>query len=140
MNMAKKGKKFKAVEKNNGDAPTKDANIEWEGEELMTESNTKLEQDTGTGQAIVLRFFDFGADPEVFKQHKPTAQELFNTHMRGLESLLWRDGLRPFQEVEPRLMFSKNKSHYRFILACIPVSGRLSVETPRTLTQLLHKT
>lgn len=127
-----KQKKFKVKEKDAKDAPVKD--IEWEGEELVAESETKLESDLGTGQPIVLRFFDFGANVETFRQHKPTAQDLFNSHLRGMESLLWRDGLKPFEGVEPRLMFSKDKSHYRFIIACIP---NMLTDKPQTLSQLL---
>lgn len=134
--MAKPKKKFKVKELNAKDAPVKD--LEWEGEEVTAESTTKLESDTGEGQAIVLRFFDFGVNPETFKSHKPTAQELFNSHMRGMESLLWKDQLKPFDGVEPRLMFSKDKSHYRFIIACIPM-GVLADKT-QTLTQIIHGT
>lgn len=136
--MKKVNKKFKAIEKDAVNAPVKD--VEWEGEEIQTESTTKLEQDTGTGQAIVLRFFDFASNPDTFKQHTPTAQELFNGHMRGIESILWRDGLKPFDGLEPRFMFSKNKMHYRFIIACISRLGSVLTDTPRTLTQLISKT
>lgn len=131
-------KKFKAIEKNATDTPVGDIkDLQWEGEEVRAESKTKLESDTGTGQAVILRFFEFGANPETFKQHKPTAQELFNSHKRGIESLLWRDGMKPFDGVEPRLMFSKDKSHYRFIIACIPSAGNVLTDKPKTLSQLL---
>jgi hypothetical protein len=141
--MAKK--KFKIVEKD-ATLPTtgiftgekeKKEDITWEGEEVVAQSDTKLEQDTGVGQAVILRFFEFGANPEVFKQHKPTAQELFNSHMRGIEALLWKDGLRRFEGVEPRLMFSRDKSHYRFIIACEPSAGNVLTDKPKTLSQLL---
>lgn len=135
--MKKANKKFKAVEKDAQDAPVKD--LEWEGEEVQAQSDTKLEFDQGTGQAIVLRFFDFAVNPETFKQHKPTAQELFNTHMRGIESLLWRDGLKPYDAIDPRFMFSKDKSHYRFIIACVPSLGNVLVDKPQTLSQLITK-
>jgi hypothetical protein len=58
MTMAKE-KKFKVIEKDAKDAPTKD--IEWEGEEVQAESTTKIQEDKGTGQPIILRFFDFAA-------------------------------------------------------------------------------
>lgn len=129
-------KKFKAIEKNAKNLPSKKIeDLQWEGEEVTAQSETKLESDTGTGQAVVIRFFEFGANPEVFKQHKPTAQELFNSHRKGIEALLWRDGLRPFDGVEPRLMFSKNGKNYRFIITCIP--STVLVDKPKTLSQLL---
>lgn len=140
MNKAKL-KKFKLTEKDaelkSKHSSDKIGDIEWEGEEVVAESTTKIQEDQGTGHQVVLRFFDFGANPEVFKQHKPTAQELFDSHRRGIESLLWRDGLRPFDAVEPRLMFSKDKSHYRFIIPCIP---KMDMGSSQTLSQLLIPT
>ena len=130
-----KGRKFKAVEKDAKDAPVKD--VVWEGEEVGAISDTKLESDLGTGHEVVLRFFEFGANEEAFKQHKPTAQELFNSHRNGMEALMWRDGLKPHEGVEPRFMFSKDKKFYRFIITCVPRIGRVISDTPRTLSQLL---
>ncbi len=132
--MAKK--KFKAIEVDAKDAPVKD--IEWEGEELGVESTTKLESDKGEGQPIVLRFFTFAANPEAFKQEIPSTQQLFDSHRRGMEAQLWTDGLSPYQLIEPRLVFSKDKSHYRFVISCIPSLGQSLVDRPQTLTELLH--
>lgn len=135
----KMAKKFKAIEKNAVDLPSKKVeDLQWEGEEVQAESKTKIESDKGTGQAVILRFFEFGANFEAFKQHKPTAQELFNSHIKGIESLLWTDGLKIYHEVEPRLMFSKDKTKYRFIIPCIPSNGNVLVDETRTLSQLLH--
>lgn len=137
--MAKKTKsvEFKATEIDAKDSPVKD--IQWEGEEIGVESDTKLEQDTGTGNELVIRFFDFAANKEVFKQHKPTAQELFNTHKTGMEAMLWTDGLVPYHAIEPRLMFAKDGEHYRFVLSCVPSLGNTFVDKAKTLTELLHK-
>lgn len=134
--MAKRN--FKTIEKNAKNAPVKD--IVWEGEEISVQSDTKLEEDKGTGQAIILRVFDFAANPEVFKQHKPTAQELFASHLQGMRSLLWRDGLAPYEKVEPRLIFSKDKSSYRFIIPCIATVGSVVIDKPQTLSQIVNDT
>lgn len=134
MNKAKNGRKFKLTETDAKDAPVKD--IEWEGEELGVESTTKLEEDKGTGQAIVLRFFSFASNVEAFKQHKPTADELFASHRMGMEAMLWKDGLTPYTAIEPRLMFSKDKSQYRFVVSCLP--NQALVDSTRTLTELIH--
>ena len=122
-------KKFKAREKK--------TEFEWEGEEVQAQSKTKLEDDLGTGQAVVLRFFDFGTNLMAFKDHKPTAQELFDSHRKGIEALLWRDGLAPYDVIQPRLMFSKDKKFYRFIVACVQQKGHLLFQEPKTLSQLL---
>lgn len=132
MSKAKTLQKFKAVEK------TTD-HLEWEGQEIGAVSDTHLEFDTGTGQAIVLRFFDFGANPEAFKDHVPSAQELFDSHRKGIEALLWRDGLKPYEAIQPRFMISKNKEYYRFIIGCIPILGKVLSDTPRTLKDLIKK-
>lgn len=129
--------KFKAIEKNPIDRPENE--IQWEGQELGAISDTKLEFDTGVGQAIVLRFFDFGANPEAFKQHIPTAQELFDHHRRGIEALLWKDGLKPYEAMEPRFMISKNKEYYRFIISCIPRAGQVLTDKTKTLSELAKK-
>lgn len=131
-------KKFKAIEKKPKNSPIKE-NLAWEGEELQVESKTKLNEDTGTGTPVVIRFFEFGANAEAFKKHKPTAQELFNSHLRGLESVLWRDGLRMLKSVEPRLRFSKDKKKYQFILACEPSLGNVLAEKTKTLSQIANE-
>jgi hypothetical protein len=136
----KKNTKFKSIEKNAKNVPTVDKDILWEGEEVTAQSETKIESDTGTGQAVIIRFFEFGANPEAFKLHKPTAQELFNSHRKGIESLLWRDGLRLYEGIEPKLMFSKNKKNYRIIITCLPPKGSVMSDEPKTLSQLLIPT
>ena len=134
----KVNKKFKTIEKDAKDVPTGDKDIKWEGEEISTQSETKLSDDKGSGQAVVLRFFDFGANAEAFKIHKPSAQELLNSHLKGIEAMLWRDGLKVYPDVQPRFMISKDKKNYRFIIACLPSKGNV-IQT-NTLTELLTKT
>lgn len=137
-----KSKKFKAIEKDVLDAPVSEPKIdlEWEGEQIEVQSDTKLEADHGTGNELVLRFFDFAANPEVFKQHKPTAQQLFECHRKGMEALLWSDGLKPYHKIEPRLLFSKDNTKYRFVLSCIPSLGNTLLDKTHTLSELLRPT
>ena len=107
---------------------------------ISTQSETHLEDDPGEGTAAVIRVFEFAANPEAFKQHTPTKQELFNYHYKGIEIMLWKDGLKYCSEIQPRLMFSKDGSAYRFVIACLPSIGNTLIETPNTLSQLLHET
>ena len=135
-----KGKKFKAIEKDvtvNSKFATKSdiGDIEWEGEEIGAESTTKIQDDKGTGIPIILRRFTFAVNPEAFKDHKPTEQELFNSHKNGIMALLWSDEMRPYEAIEPRIVFSKDKSHYTIFVGCIP-KGVLNDQT-NTLSQLL---
>jgi len=137
-------KKFKSIEKNAEiKSPFKRdyiGNIEWEGEQLQATADTKIEDDKGIGQAMVIRFFEFGVNLQAFKDHKPTAQELFDAHRKGLEAILWKDGLKPYEGIEPRIMFSKNKKFYRIILMCIPRGMATLLDKPKTLSQLLNNT
>lgn len=132
----KTDKKFKLTEKNAINAPVK--NIEWEGEELQAQSKTHLEQDLGTGAKTVYRFFEFAANPEAFKNRKPTAQELFNDNKKGIMAMLWKDELRPLEQIEPRLIFSKNKKFFRIIIICVSTSIIGILEDTKTLSQLLR--
>ena len=110
----------------------------WEGEEVMVESETKLEADTGTGPKVILRTFEFASNPQAFKQRIPTSQELFNHHLKGMQGMLWSDGLKPMEEIEPRLIFSKNKKGYRIFIACKPLLGQVVLEKPQTLSEIAH--
>lgn len=109
---------------------------EWLAQTLSTESETHLEDDEGTGDAAIIRMFEFKVNPEAFKQFTPTEQELFNTHYKGIESLLWRDGMKVMPEVEPRLTFSKNKKMYRIFIGAKPMKGHLLTEKPKTLSEI----
>ena len=87
-----------------------------------------------------MRTFEFGANPKVFKLKNPTKQEVFNDHLKGMEAMLWGDGLKPMTEVEPRLVFSKNKKKYRIFVACQPLMGQVVLERPQTLSQIANVT
>lgn len=112
--------------------------IEWEGEELHAESETKIEDDKGTGQEIIVRVFEFAADQEVFRMNRPTAQELFDSHRKGIESMLWADGLQPYQAIEPTLIVDKDKSKYTFYISCLPGLGNTLIDKTHTLSELLR--
>lgn len=104
-----------------------------EVQQLSTESATKLEDDTGWGPEVILRTFEFSANPET---PLPSAQILFNSHLKGIEGMLWADGLKPADDIEPRLVFAKNRKGYRIFVACRPMLGQTVLEKPRTLSEL----
>lgn len=109
---------------------------EWLAQTLETESQTHLEDDEGTGDAAIIRMFEFKVNPEAFKQITPTEQELFASHERGIAALLWRDGMTPLDTVTPRITFSKNKKTYRIFIGAKPAKGHLLQERPKTLSQI----
>lgn len=95
-----------------------------------------LEDDIGQGAALIIRQFTFGINPEAFKDHQPSKQELFNFHWKGIEMMLWKDGLMAFDGVPPRLVFNKEKSNYQIFVASRPARGNVLLETPQTLSQI----
>lgn len=117
-------------------ANTKLNGHEHEVESIETQSQTSLESDQGVGNAAVIRMFQFAINPEVFQQHPPTKQDLFNAHYKNLEMALWRDGLKVIPEVNPRI--SMGKKHYRIWIGAAPMKGHLLHERPKTLTELAH--
>lgn len=107
-------------------------------ESIETSSQTKLESDLGTGRPVVMRSFTFKANPIAFNDHIPTKQELFNTHYKGIETYLWRDGLVLCQDYEPHLLFNKKKTHYTVFVVATPSGNNVLIETPQTLSQIAN--
>lgn len=88
-------------------------------------SDIKLEADEGDGKTIVIRSFDFKANPQAFKERTPSKQELFNAHAKQIEVLLWKDGMKVMPDVSPKLMLSKNRKFYRIAVGAEPAKGHL---------------
>ncbi len=110
----------------------------WQGQTVEVKSEKHLEDDLGTGQPIILRTFQFAVNPEAFNDHKPTTQEIFDSHKRGIAALLWQDGLTPYEPEPPKVVFSKEGNSYFIIVASIPQMGQTVLETPQTLSQIAH--
>lgn len=104
--------------------------------EVQTESNVHLEDDKGEGEAVIIRMFEFGANPVAFKEYKPTKQELFNSHQKALEAMLWGDGLTPMPEISPKITINKKKTKYRIFITAKPQRGHLLRERPQTLSEI----
>lgn len=137
MEMDSIGENKQAVERNAKNAPVKD--LLWNASDLSTHSETHLEDDPGEGDAAIIRMFEFSANPEAFKLHQPTKQELFNNHYKHIEVILWRDGLKVMPEVNPKVTINKKKTKYRIFVGATPQKGHLLRETPQTLKELTKK-
>lgn len=105
---------------------------------VEAQSDTKLEYDEGVGAPAVIRCFTFGMNPETFRNHQPTRQELFNSHVKGIEIALWKDGLAVFPDVEPRLLIDEQAMQYKIFVGAKPSRGHLLSQTPQTLKQIAH--
>lgn len=115
------------------------SNENWDDvSQIKTTSTTPLEADVGYGHAAIIRCFEFAANPEVFKQHKPTKQELFNYHSKAIEIQLWGDGFNVMPDVSPKIVISKNKKKYRIFVGARPKEGMSVLERPKTLSQIAH--
>lgn len=108
--------------------------------QIDVQSDTKLEQDSGSGKKVIVRCYEFASNPEAFKQHKPSKQQLFDYHKKGIEIQLWSDGLKQIPEVEPKIIISKNKKNYRIYVGAEPQHGQVILEQPKTLSQIAHNT
>lgn len=99
---------------------------------------THLEDDVGHGEAVIVRCFTFGMNPKTFLERKPTKQDLFNSHLRGIEMALFGDGLKVFDEVPPRLVFDVKKQQYSIFVAARPRKGIMLYERPQTLREIIN--
>lgn len=115
---------------------TSDGEHKWEGQELEVKSDPLI--DPGSGQAVIIRVFEFEGNAETLKRMKPTKQELFNSHIGQIKIMLWGDGLETFEGVEPKIVTSKKSDKYRIAIACKPRMGVSVSETPQTLQDLIH--
>lgn len=119
-----------------GDIAAKD--VKWDVKQGEVHSDIRLEDDIGYGDAVILRSFDFKANPQTFKENPPTTQELFNAHLRQLEIHLMKDGLKVYTEASPQIRISKDKTGYRIVVPAQPMKGHRLLERPHTLTELAH--
>ena len=118
---------------------TGEKDIQWDATQGEVESDVHLEDDKGVGNAIIVRSFDFKANPQAFLERTPTKQELFNDSARLIEIQLWKDGLQVMPDVNPKVMISKNKQNYRIVVGAEPAKGHLLGVTPQTLSQIANK-
>ena len=124
------------TEENAKDAPVD--NVNYDLQSLEVQSKTHLEDDQGGGGAAIIRMFEFGMNPLAFHQYKPTKQELFNSHYKGIELALWRDGMKVIPEVNPRITVDDKNGRYRIFVGAQPMKGHLLKEQPKTLTELVN--
>lgn len=102
---------------------------------------THLEDDHGEGNAVVIRCFTFAFNlehPEAILERRPTKQDLFNAHIKGIEMALFKDGLKPYVDVAPRITFDSKKLQYNIFVPAVPMKGWMLNERPQTLTEIAH--
>lgn len=118
---------------------------EYRGQSIDVQSETTLESDLGTGSPYILRTYEFKTNPELLndvvnrKTAWPTAQEFFNQHARGIEGMMWGDGMSPVKELEPRVVFTRDKKKYLIMVWAQPSLGQVINEKPYTLGEISRK-
>lgn len=112
--------------------------VEWEATKGEVHSTTNLEDDLGIGKKVVLRIFNFGANPEMFRLRTPSKQELFDSCSGVLEAELLKDGLWPIKEVVPRLKIWENKKGFTIIVTAEAKFGESITDRSLTLTDIAH--
>ena len=122
-------KNFEAIEFDAKDSPVKD--IKWYGREDQTGDSSI--HDTGKGEAIVIRQFEFKLNPTLEKL--PTAEEIITPeYLKDLNIQLWADGLRLV--MKPRVAIDKEKC---IIFApCQARAGSTILEEPKLLQEWIH--
>ena len=90
----------------------KDTKYEY-GSQLETEGVPLI--DPGGGPVNVIRVFHFKMNPmnPGRKEKFDNKQAIFNTHSKQIQTILWGDGLRPLENVSPRVIIDGKRRSYQ---------------------------
>lgn len=91
--------------------------------------------DSGDGKSVLIRLFEFKMNPEL--KGDIDKQLLFNSHAKQIQTILWADGLKPFDEVSPRVIIDTVKGEYKIFISCVARSSTAFIEIPKLLSQAL---
>lgn len=111
---------------------------EYRGQTIEVKSDTKLEEDLGTGEAIIFRSFQFASNPEMFKNGRPSERVIFDSCVKGIESTLWVDGLKPAKDIPVNFVFAPDNSSFLINVWARPAMGNTLLEDTQTLTEIIH--
>lgn len=100
----------------------------WYGSE--DETDKSLMHDTGKGEPIVIRHFEFKLNPTLERQ--PTKEEILTPeYIKHLSTLLWADSLR--MVMEPRVVIDKET--IKIFAPCQARTGASFNEEPKLLQE-----
>lgn len=113
----------------------KDTKYEY-GADLSTAGTPLI--DPGTGKTLSIRVFTFKIDPNKLKEiGKTDKQKIFNSNARQISTILWGDGLIPFDGASPRVIIDKKKGFYKIFVPCEAKRGVMFLEKPKNLAEEL---
>lgn len=104
-------------------------------QQLSTQADTLLADDA-RGEKFVMRVFEFSYDPLSVGQ-VPSKQHIFNSHAEMIRHFLWKDGLEPAFEAEPRVIISKRKRNFRIYVLARARFGQMWNDKATTLQEIL---
>jgi hypothetical protein len=107
------------------------------GADLSTEGVPLV--DPGSGKTVSIRVFTFKINPEKVKSFPSDKQALFNAHAKQIETILWGDGLRPFDSNPPRVIINLKKGIYQIFVPCEAKRDVTFTDKPKNLSELLKK-
>lgn len=120
----------------------KESSVHYDIKQGEVHSDIHLEDDEGSGKTIVVRSFDFKANPQAFREYTPSKQELFNAHAHQIEAYLWADGLEVMPDVHPQVILNKRRTGYRIVVGAEPRKGQIITRRDQdkiqTLSQAAH--
>ena len=105
------------------------------GADLHTEGVPLI--DPGTGKTVSIRTFTFRMNP--IQKDYSNKQSIFNSHAKQIKTILWGDGLIPYEAVSPRVIVDTKKKIYNIFVPCEAKSGVLFIDKPRNLSEELLK-
>lgn len=118
------------------------------GEGIRVDDDTKYEYganlesdkvqviDKGVGKQVLIRTFDFKMNPNLQTVDK---QGIFNAHAKQIATMLWADGLRPLDDISPRVIVHAEKGTYQIFVTCEAKTGTVFAEKTRNLSEELAK-
>ena len=120
---------------------SKKEGVAYDMRDLEVESKTKLQSDEGHGGAVIVRVFEFKFNPEAVAkvqndQIPLDKQMLFNSHYKGIEMALWKDGFVPMPEVAPQVKIEGER--YKIFVGAKLAKGQILRERPMTLAQIAN--
>lgn len=100
----------------------------WYGKDAET-TETQM-QDTGKGEPIVIRLFEFKFPPTL--ETLPTKEEILTpSYLKHLQTLLWADELRLV--IEPRIVIEKEGC--KIFAPCQARNGATFIDNPKLLQE-----
>ena len=95
--------------------------------------------DAGEGKQVSIRVFTFKISPDKLKTIRNVSkQAIFNEHAKQIATILWGDGLRPLEEVSPRVILNIKKGVYQIFVPSEAAKGVIwsRDNRPKTLQEI----